>query len=268
MMRRFVLLLGVLVVVAATASRAWGQFLSHEERKGMFTVSLGYTMRDYNLDFRGSSVPLDDVDAIFESFSSGEELDSLELSVAWASFGYVELRGTVGLADYDLTNTHSTDSGLDTPFASSDNLIYGLSAIIRYPLSDWLLIAMEVELMMGQFDKLEGETTQLDVIPNLATTVEDIDWRELTITPMVQFRYGDFLPYVGVRFTDITTEVNSLLTLTPTGESIDRTMEYENQDELGVVVGLTWRASSLIMVDAQAQLLNNERYSIAIRLTF
>jgi len=85
---------------------------------------------------------------------------------------------------------------------------------------------------------------------------------------MVQFRYGDFLPYVGARFTDVTTEVNTLLTLTPTGESIDRTIEYETKNDLGAVVGLTWRASSLIMVDAQAQLFNNEHYSIAVRLTF
>ena len=268
MMRRFVLLFVVLVVVAATASRAWGQFLSHEERKGMLTVSLGYSMRDYNLDFRGSSVPLDDVDAIFQSFSSGEELNSFELTVAWVSFGYVELRGTIGLADYDLTNTHGTDSGLDTRFASSDNLIYGLSAVLRYPLNDWLLVALEVGFIAGQFDEVEGETSQLDVLPGFTTTVENIDWRELTITPMIQLRYGDFLPYVGARFTDVTTEVNTLVTLTPTGESIDRTIEYETKNELGAVVGLTWRASSLIMVDAQAQLFNNECYSIAVRLTF
>ena len=99
--------------------------------------------------------------------------------------------------------------------------------------------------------------------PEPSNDSEDIDWRELTITPMVQFRYGDFLPYVGARFTDVTTEVNTLLTLTVTGESIDRAIEYESQSQLGMVVGLTWRASSLIMVDAQAQLLNNEQYSIA-----
>ena len=81
MMRRFVLLLGVVVVVAATAPRAWGQFLSDEERRGMFTVSLGYSMRDYDLDFRGSGPPIDEYDAIFEAFSSGEGLDSFELTV-------------------------------------------------------------------------------------------------------------------------------------------------------------------------------------------
>jgi hypothetical protein len=268
MMRRLVVAFAVFVVLGSVASSAWGQFLSHEERKGMFTVSVGYTMRDYDLDFRGSSMPLDEIDEIFRSFSSGEDLDSLELSVAWISFGYVELRGTVGLVDYDLTNTHSADPGLNTPLASSDNLLYGLSAVIRYPLTDWLLIALEIELMMSQFEDVEGETAQLDVYPRVTSTLEDIDWRELTITPMVQLRYGDFLPYFGVRFSDITTEINTVLSSTVTDKTYDRTIEYENENELGAVVGLTWRVSSLIMVDAQAQFINNERYSIAVMLTF
>ena len=268
MTRRLLYLFVLLVLLAAIAPRAWCQFLSDEERKGMFTVSLAYSAREYEMDYRGSSVPIEEIEAVFEEFSVKEELDTIELSVAWLSFGYVELRGTIGMADYDLMNTHGTDSGFDTTFASSDNLVYGLSAAVRYPLTDSWLFAVEIGFLTGRFDGIEGEVSQLDVARGLTSSVDDIDWREVTVTPMMQFRYSDFLPYAGVRFADVTTEVNTIQTITRTGETFERVIEYENHDELSAVVGVIWRATPLIMAEFQAQFLNDERITLAVKLTF
>lgn len=266
MTRRLAHLVVVLIVLAVVAPRAWGQFLTEEERKGMFTVSLAYSMRDYDMVFRGASPPIEEIDEILEAFSVNDELDSFELSAAWVSFGYVELRGVVGLADHDLTSTHE-DAAFDTTFTSSDNLIYGLGATVRYPLADWWLIALDVSFLLGRFDDVGGEVAQLDVVDGLTARVDDVDWRELTLTPMMQFRYGSFLPYVGVRLSRLTTELNTTME-TAGGESFGRIVEFENDEDWSAVVGLTWRASSLIMAEVQAQLLNNERITVAIKFTF
>jgi hypothetical protein len=258
----------LVVVLAMVVPRAWGQFLSDEERKGMFTVSLAYSMRDYDLAFTGASVPITELDEVLEQFAVGEELDSLELTVAWVSFGYVELRATVGLADYELTQTHSTDSGFDTVLSSSDSLIYGLSAIMRYPLTDQLLLAVELAFLTGNFDDVEGDVSQLDVVPTLVSTLDDIDWRELSVTPMVQYRLGNFLPYAGARFTSVETEVNTTQEITFSGETFERVLNYETADDLSAVVGLTWRITPLVMADFQAQLFNNERFTVGVKLTF
>ena len=268
MTRRLLPMFVLLVVLAVVAPRAWGQFLSDEERKGMFTVSLAYSTRDYDLAFTGASVPIPELDEILEQFAVGEQLDSFELSVAWVSFGYVELRATVGLADYELTQTHSTDAAFDTVLSSSDSLIYGLSAIVRYPVTDQFLLAVEVAFLTGSFDDVEGEASQLDVIPTLVSTLNDMDWRELSVTPMAQYRLGNFVPYAGVRFTSVETEVNTTQEITFSGETFDRVLNYENADDLSAVVGLTWRITPLIMADFQAQLFNNERFTIGVKLTF
>jgi hypothetical protein len=268
MTRRLLHLLLVLVALAVIAPRAWGQFLSEEERRGMFTVSLGYTTRDYEMDFRSASPPIEDLDAILEAFSAKEQVDSIELTVAWVSFGYVELRATAGMADYDLTTTHSTDAAYNTAWSTSGNLVYGLSAVVRYPLTDTWLIGGELTFMMGKFDDIDGAVSQLDVVPGLTTALDTIDWREVTITPMVMYRTGAFLPYAGVRFSDVTTEVNTILTAAGSSETLDRVVEFENHDSLGAVVGLTWRISPLIMADVHAQLINNESVSLAVKLTF
>lgn len=268
MTRRFVVLVVVLMGLAAVASRAWGQFLSDEERKGMFSVSLGYSTRDTDMVFRDSSAPIEEIDAIFKAFSVKDELDSFELNVAWTSFGYVELRGTLGLADHDLKNTHATDSAFDTTFSSSNNLLYGVGATVRYPLNDWCLIALDVGYLNGKFNDVSGETAQLDVLPGLTTAeINDVDWREVHLTPMVQFRTGSFVPYAGAQLTKLTTKVKT--TLQPArGDSFERTNEYENTDDWSGVVGLTWRVTSLIMADVRAQLINNTRFTVAIKFTF
>ena len=268
MMRRLILLFVVFGVLAAVAPRARGQFLSDEERKGMLTVGLAYSTREYEMSFRGSSLPVEDTDAILEAFAAVDSLDSLELSVAWLSFGYVELRGTIGLADHDLKNTHPTDADYDTTFASSDNLIYGLAAVVRYPITNAWLLALEISFLTGSFDDIEGEITHLDVVRGLSSRLEDLDWRELSLTPMVQFRAGNFVPYAGVRFADVTTTINTKLDVRGEEEPWNRTLEYENTDDLSAVVGLTWRASPLIMADVQAQLFGNDRITIAVKLTF
>jgi hypothetical protein len=268
MTRRFVILVVVLMGLAAVAPRAWGQFLSDEERKGMFSVSLGYSTRDYDMVFRNSSVPIKDIDAVFEAFSVKDKLDSVELNVAWTSFGYVELRGTLGLGDHNLENTHKTDSTFDTTFSTSNNLLYGVGATVRYPLTDWWLIALDVGFLTGKFYDIGGETAQLDVLPWLTTAdVNNIDWRELTLTPMVQFRFGSFVPYVGAQLTKLTTRVNT--TIQPIqGDAFDRIINYENADDWCAVVGLTCRITSLIMADVRAQLFNNTRFTVAIKFTF
>jgi len=268
MMRRLILLFVMLGVLAAVAPRASGQFLSDEERRGMFTLGLAYSTREYDMSFRGSSVPLENADAILEEFAAVDSLDGIELTFAWLSFGYVELRGTLGLADHDLKNTHSTDAGYNTTFATSDNLTYGLSATVRYPISDEFLVALEVGFLTGNFDDVEGDISPLDVERGLTSTVDDIDWREVTITPMVLLRYGNFVPYAGVRFANVTTEINTNVAVRGRDEPVKRTLEFENDDDLSAVIGLTWRVTPLIMADLHAQLLNNERITLGVKLTF
>jgi hypothetical protein len=85
---------------------------------------------------------------------------------------------------------------------------------------------------------------------------------------MVMFRSGPFLPYAGVRFSDVTTEVNTILTAGWSGEDFDRNIEYENHSSLGAVVGLTWRITPLIMADVHAQFIENEHISLAVKFTF
>jgi len=212
-------------------------------------------------------VPFEDLEAIFEAFTTDEEMNSLELSVAWLSFGYIELRGTIGLADYELTSTHATDSAFDTAFATSDELIYGLSAFVRYPLNEWIVLGLDVSFMTGKFGDVEGEVSQLDVFPRVTTSVDSIDWREIAIGPKMMFRLGNWLPYVGVRYIDVTTEINTVLTPSR-GDPIPRTATFDNRNELSGVVGVTWRISSLVVADFEAQLSSNNRLMATVKLTF
>jgi hypothetical protein len=268
MARGLFTLLSAVALCAALAPSAQGQFLSDEDRKGMFTVGLSYSMRDYEMEYRGSSAPFEDLEAVYEAFTTDEELDSIELSVAWLSFGYIELRGTIGLVDYNITSTHATDSAFDTALASSDEAIYGLSAFLRYPLNEWLVLGFEVGLMTGRFHDVTGEVSQLDVFPGLTTSVQGIDWRELTVGSKLMLRWGNVLPYVGVRYIDVTTDVDTVLTQTRTGDTIDRTATFDNRNELSGVAGLTWRISPLIMADLEAQLSSNDRLMLTVKFTF
>lgn len=267
MARGLFCLLSVLALCAALAPSARGQFLSDEERKGMLTVGLSYSTRDYEMEYRGSTVPYEELEDIFKAFTTDEELDSVELTLAWLSFGYVEVRGTVGLAEYSLTSTHATDSAFDTALTTSDDLLYGVSAIVRYPVSDWVVLGLEVSLLTGRFNDVEGDVSQLDVFPGVTTSVEDIHWREMAIGPKVMLRWGNWLPYIGARYVDVTTEVNTVLT-PPRGDPIERTATFENRNELSGVVGLTWRISSLFMADFEAQLSSNDRFTVTLKLTF
>jgi hypothetical protein len=267
-MRRRWLLVFVVVAAVAIVPRAWGQFLSDEERKGMFAVSLEYSTRDIDLDYRGTSVPVEDMDAIFEQFAASESLDSVELTVAWLSFGYIELRGTLGLVDYELSNVHATDSTYDTVLSGSSDVIYGVSAVVRYRLNDWWLTALEVGFMTGKFDDLEGDISQLDVVWYLSSSLVDIEWREVAVSSLMLFEVGNVLPYAGVRYVDTTTKMKTILTLTPTGETYDRINTYGNSNAVSAVVGLKWRITPLVVFDVEAQLVNNDRVTAGITLTF
>jgi len=267
-MRRLFCLFVFVAVLGTIVPCAWGQFLTDEERKGMLSVSVAYSTRDYDMELRTTSPPIEDIDAVLNELSFQEELDSIELTVAWISFGYVELRATVGITDYDLTATHGTDAGYDTALAGSDNLLYGVGTTIRYPLTDEWLVAFDVNFVTGNFDDLDGEVSQLDVVPFFSSRVDDIDWQELTLTPMVLYRYGDFLPYVGARFVNVTSEMTMIVDVPRTGESFDRTIKTKTENELSGVLGLKWRVTPLIMANVEAQLFNNEKITVGVALTF
>ncbi|MBN1918689.1 MAG: hypothetical protein JW889_12335 [Verrucomicrobia bacterium] len=267
MARGLFCLFGVVVIVLLLAPAARGQFLSDEERRGMFTVGVSYSSRDYEMEYRGSTVPIPDLEAVFEAFTTDLQLDTIELSIAWLSFGYIELRGTVALADFELTSTHGTDSAFNTAFATSDDFLYGLSAIVRYPITESVVLGFEVSMMTGTLNDVEGEVSQLDVVPRVTTSVADIDWRELVIGPKVMFRMGNWLPYVGVRYIDVTTEVNTVLTPVR-GDPVPRTATFDSRNELSGVVGVTWRISSLFVADVEAQIANNNRITATVKLTF
>lgn len=268
MKTRFVYLLVFLCGLAVIAPRAWGQFLSDEERKGMFSVQVAYSTRDYELEFKSASAPVEEMDAVLEAFTSDEQLDSFEVTVTWSSFGFVELHATIGVADYELTNIHATDSAFDTVLGSSDNVLYGVGATVRFPVTDELLLALDVGFLTGQFDDIEGEISQLDVAPRISSELGDIDWRELTIAPLVLYRFGNVLPYAGARFVNVSTEVSTVLSVVGREETFDRVLDYKNANELSGIVGLTWRVTPLIMANFEAQLFNNDRITFGIELTF
>jgi hypothetical protein len=130
---------------------------------------------------------------------------------------------------------------VDTQFA------YGLGVTGRYPLTGNLVASLDVNYVVGEFD---DPTLQFNPANPLfaAAEIGDIEWSELLISPMLTYYLGSVSPYIGVRYSKTTAEVDTTVTLPPM-PAFTQKVEYEETDAWSGLVGAT-----VLFMDGQLQL--------------
>ena len=86
------------------------------------------------------------------------------------------------------------------------------------------------------------------------------------MTPVVAYKWGKFMPYVGPRYTSIT--ANTEVTYVIRGRDLERKIKYGPVENWSMVIGVRAWITENISLNAEIETVENESYRIGITYTF
>ena len=175
---------------------------------------------------------------------------------------YVKL----GAADYDVDaaiynkNTGTKDSSeeinTDTDFA------YGFGIKGKYDLNETWLIGCDLQYLMSKHKTNIAETTIATGAVE-STTYNSGTLKEWHIAPYVGYRAGNFLPYLGVRYSDVKLNMKN-----PAASGWTDDHKYEADDNVGVFLGTDYKINEACSLNLEGRFIDERAVSAGINWKF
>jgi hypothetical protein len=211
-----------------------------------FLVRIGGGTRDKEMTLKSVSPSGTALDPSLFDFDVKEETTTYFINPGYSYKGFLDVRAILAWYDYEIDARSGTQPALDNTVSVDTQFAYGLGAMVRYPVAESLFASLDVNYVIGKF---EDPSLQFNPLNPLFATADigDIEWTELLISPMLTYYMGTVAPYVGVRYSKTTAEVDTTVTLPP-NPAFTQTVEYEEKDAWSGLIGTT-----ILLMDGQLQ---------------
>jgi len=233
-------------------AEGWSAQSSH------FQLRFGGGTRDKEMQLKSVSPSGRALDPSLFDFAGKEETTAYFINPGYSYKGFLDLRVILAWYDYEIDATSNTQPVLDNTVSVDTEFAYGLGVMVRYPLSDSFVMSLDVNYVVGEFENANLKFSAAN--PLLASAeIGTIEWSELLISPMLSYVTGGaFVPYVGIRYSKTSAEVDTTVTLPP-NPTFTQTVEYEESDVWSGLIGTTILfMDGRLQVDIVIELFNNE----------
>ena len=222
-----------------------------------FALRIGGGTRDMDMAFKSVSPAGTPIDPSLFDFDVKEETTAYFINPGYSYKNFLDVRAIFAWYDYEIDARSGTMPALDNTVTVDTQFAYGLGATVRYPIRGSLIGSLDLNYVTGKF---EDPSLQFNPANPLLAAAEigDIEWTELMVSPMLTYYFGSFAPYVGVRWSKTTAEIDTTITLPP-NPTFTQTVEYEEADAWSGLVGTTILfMDGQLQVDIIIELFNNE----------
>jgi len=222
-----------------------------------FTLRIGGGTRDMDMVFKSVSPAGTALDPSLFDFDVKEETTAYFFNPGYSYKNFLDVRAIFAWYDYEIDARSGTTPALDNTVTVDTQFAYGLGATVRYPIAGALIASLDFNYVIGKF---EDPSLQFNPANPLLAAAEigDIEWTELMISPMLTYYLGNVAPYVGIRWSKTTAEVDTTVTLPP-APAFTQTIEYEEADAWSGLIGTTFLfMDGRLQVDIIVELFNNE----------
>ena len=243
----------VLTSLVATAQDSAGQSAPPSH----FLVRVGVGTRDIEMTLKSVSPAGTPLDPGLFDFAIKEETTAYFVNPGYSYKGFLDVRAIFAWYDYEIDASSGAMPVLDNTVSVDTQFAYGFGVTGRYPLGGRLFVSLDVNYVTGKF---EDPDLQFDAANPLfaAAEIGDIEWSELLVSPMLTYHAGNFNPYIGVRYSKTTAELDTTITLPP-NPAFTQTVEYEEADAWSGLVGATLLLlDGRVQVDVIIEVFNNE----------
>ena len=222
-----------------------------------FLLRFGGGTRDKEMKLKSVSPSGTPLDPSLFDFAVKEETTAYFINPGYSYKGFLDVRAILAWYDYDIDARSGTQPALDNTVSVETQFAYGLGATVRYPIAESFFVSLDVNYVIGKF---EDPSLQFNPANPLlaAADIGDIEWTELLISPMLTYYTGNFAPYVGIRYSKTTAEVDTTITLPP-NPTFTQKVEYEETDAWSGLIGTTILfMDGQLHVDIIVEVFNNE----------
>jgi len=245
------------LIIVGPLPAAAQESLSQTDAPSHFVIRMGGGTRDKEMKLKSVSPSGTPLDPSLFDFTVKEETTAYFINPGYSYKGFLDVRAILAWYDYEINARSGATPALDNTVSIDTQFAYGLGVTGRYPLGGSFFFSLDVNYVMGDFEDVSLSFSEAN--PLLAAAdIGDIEWTELLVSPMVTYYLGDFAPYVGVRYSKTTAEVDTTVTLPP-NPAFTQTVEYEEEDAWSGLVGVTiLLMEGQLQVDIIIELFNNE----------
>jgi len=222
-----------------------------------FLIRFGGGTRDKEMTLKSVSPSGTLLDPSLFDFAVKEKTTAYFINPGYSYKSFIDVRAILAWYDYDIDARSGTQPALDNTVSVDTQFAYGLGATVRYPIAESFFVSLDVNYVIGKF---EDASLQFNPANPLfaAAQIGDIEWTELMISPMLTYYKGSFAPYIGVRYSMTTAEVDTTVTLPP-NPAFTQKVEYEEKDAWSGLIGTTILfMDGQLQVDIIVELFNNE----------
>ena len=260
------LVLTCLVVAAPRPALAQGS-IGESAPPSHFMIRFGGGTRDKEMKLKSVSPSGTALDPSLFDFEVKEETTAYFINPGYSIKGFLDVRAILAWYDYEIDARSGTQPALDNTVSVDTQFACGLGVTGRYPVGGSFYLSLDVNYVTGKFDDPSLQFSAAN--PLLAAAdIGDIEWTELLISPMLTYYAGNFAPYVGVRYSSTTAEVDTTVTLPP-NPAFTQTVEYEEENAWSGLIGATvLLMDGKLQADIILELFNNEGVFVTIAYNF
>ncbi|MBN1919556.1 MAG: hypothetical protein JW889_16790 [Verrucomicrobia bacterium] len=222
-----------------------------------FTLRLGGGTRDMDMELKSVSPAGTPLDPSLFDFDVKEETTAYFVNPGYSYKNFLDVRAILAWYDYEIDARSGTMPALDNAVMVDTQFAYGLGATVRYPIAGSFIASLDFNYVIGEF---EDASLQFNPANPLfaAAEIGDIEWTELMISPMITYYLGNVAPYIGVRWSRTTAEVDMTITLPP-APPFTQTVEYKGADAWSGLIGTTFLfMEGRLQIDIVVEMFNNE----------
>ena len=254
--------LGVWAVILLFSGMSWAQDGGMVNGKGKWTLDAGYAYQDVDMDLTKSN-QVNNIKGWNGNFDVTYERDVYFVGASYGVCRWADLRFSVGFVD-DYFKADGDDAmGFNDLVNEGDGWFWeiGFNSVLHKLRSGYYIGAMA---SYSQWDAGDESFDIKNTTPD--PTDYETEWEQWTGALYVGKTWGNFSPWAGLEYTvlDITQNYNQEVS----GVTYAREHEYENEDEWGGVVGLTYWVNPQFELKASGRFVNQTAFSFGASYGF
>lgn len=202
------------------------------------------------------------------------EIDSAYRTMVKASYGVLDnldIYVKLGTADFKRKSTHrtrysATDWDDDTAKLKGENaLAYGIGMKGKYDFENNWIIGCDIQYL-GHKNNLKGTDTWITRDDPNRTGVDTLEgkatFQEWHIAPYIAKKIGNFVPYLGVRYSDLRQNYKEV------EEDGDSKIKFKADDNVGVFVGTDYKIGKNVSLNLEGRFIDETAISLGTTYKF